>query len=87
MAEELKTPRTEETKPDWFSEGYTTLQGELEIATEGKVTVTVSRYEELVRAEHTIELIKRAYADKSLKYDYERTGVIKLMLGLETDDE
>lgn len=87
MANELKTPRTEEVNPDWFSEGYPALQGELEIVTEEDVTISVSRYDELVRAEHTVELIKRAYLDKSLKYDSEKTAAVKLLLGMETEDE
>lgn len=87
MAEELNAPSTKETTLDWFSEGYPALQDKLEIVAEGDVTIPVSRYEELVRAEHTIELIKRAHTDKSLKYDSERAAVIKVLLGMETEDE
>lgn len=87
MAEELKSQRTEETNPDWYSEGYPALQGEMEIITEGDVMVSTSRYDEIVRAEHTVELIKRVYTDKAIKYDSERATVIKLLLGTETEDE
>lgn len=87
MAEELKTPRTEETKPDWSSESSPALQGELEIVPDEDVTIPTLRYDALVRAEHTVELIKRAYVDKSLKYDSERVMVVKLLLGMEMEDE
>lgn len=88
MAEELKTPRTEETKLDQFSEDSPALQGKLEIVAEGDVTIPASLYDALVRAEHTVELIRKVYADnKALKYDSERAAVIKLLLGMETDDE
>lgn len=85
MAVELHTP--EETKSDWFSEGYPALQGKFEIATEGDVTISASRYDALIRAEHTVELIKKAYLNQALKYDSERTEVIKLLLGMEMEDE
>lgn len=87
MAEELKTPRTEETKPDWSSESSPALQGEWEIVPDEDVTIPTLRYDALVRAEHTVELIKKAYLNQALKYDSERTVVIKLLLGMETEDE
>ena len=87
MAEELKTPRIEETKPDRFSKGSSALQGKLEIVAEGDVTIPASRYDALVRAEYTVELIKKAYLTQVLKCDCERTAVIKLLLGMETEDE
>lgn len=87
MAEELKTPCTEETKPDWSSESSSALQGEWEIVPDEDVTIPTLRYDALVRAEHTVELIKRAYVDKSLKYDSERVAFVKLLLGMETEDE
>lgn len=89
MADELKTtPRTEKTAPDCFEEGYPALQGELEFISEGDVTISTSRYDELLRAEHTVELIEKAYTDKkAFKYDCERTAVIKFLLGMETEDE
>ena len=88
MADEIKTtPSTEEKNPDWFEEGYSTLQGEPEFIIEGDVTIPTSRYDELLRAEHTVELIKKAYTDKAFKYDRDRAIVVKLLLGLETEDE
>lgn len=89
MADEIKTtPSTEKANPDWFEEGYPILQSELEFINEGDVTVTTTRYDALVRAEHTVELIRKVYADnKALKYDSERAAVIKLLLGMETEDE
>ena len=87
MAEELKSPRIEKTNPDWYSKGYPVLQGELELIGEGDVTIPASRYDALVRAEHTVELIERIYTDKALKYDCERTAVIRLLLGMETEIE
>ncbi len=86
MAEELKTPRTKEN-PDWFDEGYPALQTEMEIIHEEDVSISTTRYETLIRAEHTVELIKKAYTDKAFKYDSERNAVIKLLLGIETEDE
>ena len=70
MADEIKTtPSSEETNPDWYEEGYPALQGELEFINEGDVTIPTSRYDELLRAEHTAELIRKAYTNKAFKYD------------------
>lgn len=88
MAEELKSPRIEKTNPDWYSEGYPVLQGESELIGEGDVTIPTSRYDELLRAEYTAELIRKAYTDKkAFKYDSERAAVIAFLLGMETEDE
>lgn len=87
MENEKKTNNTEEAKSDWYSEGYPEIQTELELVNEGDVILPVSRYEELVRAEHTVELIKSVYTTKLFKYDSERAAVTKLLLGLETADE
>lgn len=89
MADEIKTtPSSEEKNPDWYEEGYPALQGELEFINEGDVTIPTSRYDELLRAEHTTELIRKVYTDKkAFKYDSERAAVIRLLLGMETEDE
>lgn len=85
MAVELHTMK--ETKPDWYSEGSPALQGKFEIAAEGDVTISASRYDTLIRAEHTVELIKKAYLNQAFKYEIERTEIIKLLLGMESEDE
>lgn len=85
MAEVIECSK--ERDADWFSEGYPALQSKLEISADDGVTVSVSRYEELIRAEHTAELIKRAYEEKAFKYDSERTAAVKLLLGMEIKDE
>lgn len=87
MADELKTTHTEEANPDGFEDGYPALQGELEFIAEGDVTINTTRYNALVRAEHTVELMKKVYTDKGFKYDSERAAVIKFLLGMETEDE
>lgn len=85
MAEEKKTADTQDNNSvDWFSDGLAELQVDAEIS---NVEIPVSRYDTLIRAEHTIELIRRVYKDSKIKYDNERTAAIMFLLGMETEDE
>lgn len=90
MADETKTTTTthiEEKNPDWYDEGYPELQAELEFMNEGNVTLPISRYDEVLRAEHTVELLRKAHTSKAFKYESERAAVIAFLLGMESCDE
>lgn len=87
MADVIKTPNVQENSTDWFSDGIPALQGELEIVTEGNVTISASRYDTLIRAEHTVELVKKVCSGKIFEYDCERAKVLDLLLGIEMEDE
>ena len=65
----------------WYPEG-------LEETTEAFVKIPVNRFEELIRAEHTNELIAKVIGENSpFKYDCERKTVLDLLLGNEVSTD
>lgn len=104
MAEETKTistaeevleatfeePRgiTLEETAKLVGEGFSELQGELELPGAGRVKIPAVRYDELLRAEHTVGLLRKVFTDKkAFEYNHEREAAIKFLLGLGAGNE
>lgn len=100
MAEETKIAIAEETAPretteitleeaaDVLGESYPELQNELKLPGAGRVKIPAARYDELLRAEHTVELLRKVFIDKkAFEYNHEREAAMKFLLGLGADNE
>lgn len=75
-------------KCDPDNETYCWFPEKLEETTDAFVKVSTSRFEELIRAEHTNELIAKVIGENSpFKYDCERKTVLDLLLGNEVSTD